>query len=107
MVSLRPTAAAMSPAHTSVMSSRWLACICRMRPTRSFLSLFALYTYEPALELAGVHPEVRELAHEGIGHDLESDRRERLVRRLARLTVVSPLCGFTPSTGGTSSGEGR
>ena len=31
------------------------------------------------LERAGVHPEVGELAHEGIGHDLEGDGREGLV----------------------------
>ena len=31
------------------------------------------------LELARVDPEVRELAHERVGHDLESDSRERLV----------------------------
>jgi len=33
--SLRPTAAAMSPANTSLISSRWLACICSRRPMRS------------------------------------------------------------------------
>ena len=42
VVNLRPTAAAISPAPISSRSSRWLACICRMRPTRSFLSLVAL-----------------------------------------------------------------
>ena len=35
VTSFRPTAAAMSPARTSLISSRWLACICRMRPMRS------------------------------------------------------------------------
>ena len=38
----RPTAAAMSPAKTSLISSRLLACIWRRRPMRSFLSLVAL-----------------------------------------------------------------
>ena len=42
--SLRPMAAAMSPANTSSRSSRLLACICRMRPTRSRLSFVALKT---------------------------------------------------------------
>ncbi len=35
MVLRRPMAAAMSPVRTSSISSRWLACIWRMRPTRS------------------------------------------------------------------------
>ena len=42
VASLRPTAAAMSPARTSLMSSRWFACICRMRPMRSFLRFTGL-----------------------------------------------------------------
>ena len=42
VASRRPTAAAMSPARTSLISSRWLACICRMRPRRSFLCLIGL-----------------------------------------------------------------
>ena len=50
-VSLSPTAAAMSPAKTSSISSRWLACIWRMRPTRSRLPFVGLSTYEPALSV--------------------------------------------------------
>src|SRR6266568_5139871 len=38
-VSLRPIAAAMSPARTSSISSRLLACICSRRPMRSLRSL--------------------------------------------------------------------
>ena len=38
-VCLKPTPAAMSPAYTVSSSSRWLACIIRMRPTRSVLPL--------------------------------------------------------------------
>ena len=41
-VSLRPIAAAMSPASTSSISSRLFACICRSRPIRSRLSFVAL-----------------------------------------------------------------
>ena len=44
----RPTAAAMSPAQTSLISSRLLACILRSRPMRSRLSLVELKTPEPA-----------------------------------------------------------
>ena len=42
VASFRPTAAAMSPARTSLISSRWLACICRIRPMRSFRPLIGL-----------------------------------------------------------------
>ena len=51
VVFLSPTAATMSPAKTPSLSSRWLACIWRMRPTRSFLSLVALSTWLPAASL--------------------------------------------------------
>ncbi|MCY1229436.1 hypothetical protein D9M72_418000 [compost metagenome] len=51
VASFRPTAAAMSPASTSLISSRWLACICRIRPRRSFLLLTGLYTVSPELIL--------------------------------------------------------
>jgi hypothetical protein len=37
VVSRSPTAAAMSPANTSLISSRLFACILRSRPMRSFL----------------------------------------------------------------------
>ena len=50
VVSLRPTAAAISPAPTSSTSSRWFACICSRRPTRS-LPVVALRTWEPDLSL--------------------------------------------------------
>ncbi len=50
-VSLRPTAAAMSPAWTSSISSRWFACIWRMRPIRSFLPFVELRRYEPDLRV--------------------------------------------------------
>ncbi len=45
--SLSPTAAAMSPARTSLISLRSLACICNKRPMRSFLSFVGTYTVSP------------------------------------------------------------
>ena len=42
VTSFRPIAAAMSPANTSLISSRLLECICTMRPTRSFFCFTAL-----------------------------------------------------------------
>ncbi len=47
VTSLRPIAAAMSPALTSLISSRSLECIWTIRPMRSFLSLDELYTKSP------------------------------------------------------------
>ena len=43
------------------------------------LVLVGVVDVRARFERARVHPEVRELAHEGVGHDLESDGRERLV----------------------------
>ena len=51
VVCLRPTVATMSPAKMTVLSSRWLACICRMRPMRSLRSLVELRTASPFLML--------------------------------------------------------
>ena len=45
---LMPTAAAMSPAWTSVSSSRSLACIIRIRPIRSVRPVETFSTFEPA-----------------------------------------------------------
>jgi len=47
VVFLSPTAAAISPANTSCISVRLLACICKIRPILSLTPLFALRTYEP------------------------------------------------------------
>ena len=46
---LIPTPAAISPAPISSRSSRWLACICRMRPMRSVLPVLVFSTRSPAL----------------------------------------------------------
>ncbi len=46
---LRPTAAAMSPAYTSLISSRLFACIFSRRPRRSDFCLVELKTVEPAV----------------------------------------------------------
>ena len=47
VTSFNPTAAAISPAYTFSISSLWLACIWRILPILSFLSLFAFNTVEP------------------------------------------------------------
>ena len=43
-----PTTATMSPVYAASMSSRWFACICRMRPMRSLRSFVEFRTWEPA-----------------------------------------------------------
>ncbi|MCY1179843.1 hypothetical protein D9M73_202600 [compost metagenome] len=47
VTSFMPISAAMSPARTSLISARWLACICTIRPTRSFLPFTELSTASP------------------------------------------------------------
>ncbi len=49
VVCLSPTPAAISPAQISSRSSRWFACIWRMRPIRSVLPLVVFSTRSPAL----------------------------------------------------------
>ncbi len=49
VVSLRPASAMMSPANASSISSRAMACIIIMRPTRSFLPLVAFSRPSPFL----------------------------------------------------------
>jgi len=51
VVDLRPTPAAISPAVISSRSSRWLACIWRMRPIRSVFPVVVLRTRSPALSV--------------------------------------------------------
>ena len=64
------------------------------------------------LEAPGVHAEVCELADVRVGHDLERQRRERIVvggvaMRGRGRRCQTTLSGSRPSTGGTSSGLGR
>ena len=49
VVFFRPTAASISPEKTSSISSRWLACICRIRPIRSLTFLVLFSTEEPVV----------------------------------------------------------
>jgi hypothetical protein len=58
-------------------------------------------------DLAGVHPDVGELAEEGVRGDLERQRGERLVVFGSRMITVSSSRTSWPSIGGTSSGDGR
>ena len=57
-------------------SSRWLACISRMRPSRSALLLDRVVDLVALVDGARVDAEVRQLA-ERVGDDLERQRGER------------------------------
>ncbi len=50
-VNLSPTADAISPEYTFSKSSLLFACICRIRPTRSFLFFVEFNIYEPVLNV--------------------------------------------------------
>ena len=104
--SARPRAT-MSPVNAASMSSRWLACICRMRPTRSLRSCVEFSTCEPAAEHAGVHAHVRQPPDVGVGHDLERQRGERLLVVGLALDLLVLLGRGGPRSAGTSSGDGR
>ena len=51
VVSFSPTTATMSPVKMASLSSRWLACICRIRPTRSLRSLVELRMVDPLVRV--------------------------------------------------------
>ena len=80
LVFLKPMPATMSPAKTRVDGprGRWRASRACGRCAPCCL-VRALRTWPPLLELAAVDAEVGELAHVGVGHDLERQGRERLV----------------------------
>ena len=58
------------------------------------------------VDLAGVDPEVGQLA-ERVGHDLERQRRERLVVRAPAVDDLRRRACSCPAAGSTSSGDGR
>ena len=76
-----------------------------MRPTRSLLSLGRIENIGARFERARIDAHERKLADVLVGHDLEDERRERvLVIGLA--LDLSPFLS-TPSTAAMSSGDGR
>ena len=57
-----------------------LACIWNSLPMRSLRPLVELMTSAPGVDVAGVDPDVGQLAEERVRRDLERQRRERLRR---------------------------
>ena len=79
VVLFSPAKATMSPARASLMSSRWLACIASMRPTRSRLFLTVFSTWLPPATHARIDPHEGQRADKRIAHDLEGEPGKRLV----------------------------
>jgi hypothetical protein len=77
-----------------------------MRPMRSRLSLTGVQHAGRRLDLAGVDAHEGQRADERVVHDLERQRRERLVVG-ADADDLLVAAGVVPLTGGTSSGDGR
>ena len=79
VTSFRPTAAAMSPARTSLISVRSLACICSRRPMRSLRDAIRHEDLIAGIQRAGIDAEERQVADERVVQDLECQRGERLL----------------------------
>ena len=77
---------------------------------RSVLPLVALSTEVPVGQRAGIDAEEGELTDERVGHDLERERRERLLvvgLALDDGAFLASSVRSMPVTGGMSSGDGR
>ena len=74
------------PRSSVSISWRWLACICRIRPIRSLLSLDRVVNGGAGVDGTGVNAEEAEFADKGVGRDLERESREGLV--VGRMTVI-------------------
>lgn len=71
------------------------------------LALGGIDDLRAGLDLARVHTHVGELAKERVHGDLESQRRERLVRRRLAFDLLVFVTRNVPLTDSTSSGDGR
>ena len=104
----RPTAAQISPARISVISSRLLACIFSRRPMRSVLRGARIQHRVAGLQRARIHADEDQLADKRVGHDLEAERSRTARCRPALRTISSSMfSGLWPIMGGMSSGLGR
>ncbi len=106
VVCFRPTTAAISPAPISSRSSRWFACICRMRPIRSALPVVVFRTRSPCF----ICPEYTRMyvSFPTYGSDMTLNASaENGSSRSARRDTSWSVRGSLPCTGGTSSGDGR
>ena len=70
------------------------------------LALRGVQHVAAGVQMAGVHAQVGELAHVGVGHDLEGQSEENGAFGSAGRSSSSPVSGFTPLIGGMSTGDG-
>ena len=95
----------MSPARTSLISSRSLACICTSRPMRSLLALDRVEHRVARVQHAGVDAEEGQVADERVGRDLERQRRRTARRRAAGRVAFASSFSRMPLIGGISDGR--
>ena len=89
-VFLNPMPAAMSPVNTASTSSRLVGVHLEDAADALLVAVGGVDDRAALLQRAGVDAEVGELADVGVGHDLEGERRERLVvGRLALELLVA------------------
>ncbi len=104
VTSFRPTAAAMSPARTSLISSRSAACICSRRPMRSFFERAGTNTWSPELSTPEYTRKNVRLPTNGSFRILNASA-ENLASSEARRVSSLPYSSM-PLTAGTSFGDG-
>ena len=104
VTSFKPTAAAISPARTSLISERSLACICNRRPMRSVRFLLGTNTWSPDFSVPEyTRKKVRLPTKESL-RILNAKAANGAASSAGRV-MGSPV-SLTPFTGGTSVGEG-
>ncbi len=104
VTSLRPTAAAMSPARTSLISERSLACICRIRPMRSLRLLLGTNSWSPEFNVPEYTRKNVRLPTKGSFRILKASAEKGSAS--SALRVRGSPRSLCPLTGGTSTGEG-
>src|SRR6056297_3091333 len=107
VTSFRPTAAAISPASTSLISSRLLACIWTIRPTRSFFSFTELKTPVPLSSLPEYTRKNVSVPTNGSVAILKASAANGALSSASRVARVRSLSSNSPSIARTSVGDGR
>ena len=107
VTSFRPIAAAMSPARTSLISSRLLACIWTIRPKRSFLDLTGFSTVSPELTTPEYTRKNVRLPTNGSVAILNARDANGSSSEEWRSAGVSLPSSRIPLIAGTSVGDGR
>ncbi|SST11396.1 Uncharacterised protein [Acinetobacter baumannii] len=107
VTSFMPISAAMSPARTSLISSRWLACICTIRPTRSFLPFTELSTASPEVSTPEYTRAKVRVPTKGSVAILNASAEKGSSSSAWRSSCFSSSSGSVPLIAGISDGAGR